>query len=592
MTTVTIGKQNLTLPQVVSWLSTHLAAIVSVEFFTIPVYLTAVYSFTDQALGWVDPDAPKDAPKQPLFDMQQRLLSVAIQEMYHLQLASNLASAIGEAPDIPQLTLPPNSAIPVPHLKNVTIPRLGNVPTMIDSMIAIERPDPDHVYPQPNKDADYDSIADLYHATAELLGLVAQAALENPGANDLPPFDGGKQVSYGTFTTTYVWNTIPNKESDPITSAAKAINAITDQGEGKDVVNSTRVQALLKRILRAAPQQDVVVGNVDVEFQPASGTRFYIYGMFAHEDRFDYVLDNLKSDAFARWEKAIRDQYGVGIFNDSAPTTAGANANDVQNAIDVFWSALTNMLREGFRSGQLAPDYPQNSSFSFNDIMLAFKYALPMMWATGHAPSFKYRTIGLDELQKAFDTVDPYCIIHWDDITQKLRADPNFPQNVCQGLNTCAGRGWGGTGATQGGGDSACCTADLHTCGGGNLCKTEGACGYLSTDDKQNLLGPAAQWIPSMNACKGQGGCQTPISPLQVFSSAQKKDIEKATGADWTAQWKLALEALAGTNVWERARTLHNWSTTPPPKPPPPPHATVDYDGLKRRQQVQPSSVT
>src|SRR5881628_2071160 len=119
MTTAPIGNRTLTLTQLVTWLTTHLNATVAVEFFTIPVYLTAIYSFSNRALAFIDPAAGPHDPQRPLFDMQQRLLSVAVQEMYHMQLAANLCNALGETPQVPQLPLPPDKPSAVPHLNNV-----------------------------------------------------------------------------------------------------------------------------------------------------------------------------------------------------------------------------------------------------------------------------------------------------------------------------------------------------------------------------------------------------------------------------------------------------------------------------------------
>src|SRR5205823_1138524 len=127
------------------------------------------------------------------------------------------------------------------------------------------------------------------------LGIVAKASLDNPGANDVPPFTGGHQVTYGTFTYTYNWNTIPQGSTSPLSSAIEAINAITDQGEGKDVISAPRVQALLGRILKLKTGED---GHVDKAYQPAEGTRFYAYGGWSHEVRFEDVQKTLESDKF------------------------------------------------------------------------------------------------------------------------------------------------------------------------------------------------------------------------------------------------------------------------------------------------------
>ncbi len=119
----------------VELLQRHLQAIVEVEFFTIPLYLTAVYSFTEIAL---------EAPST-LYTVQQEALSVAVQEMYHLQCACNILNAFTVTPTIPKLTIPAGTDLPIPHLVQNGRPlttRLGALPAAIASMIDIESPIP------------------------------------------------------------------------------------------------------------------------------------------------------------------------------------------------------------------------------------------------------------------------------------------------------------------------------------------------------------------------------------------------------------------------------------------------------------------
>ena len=77
-----------------SLLIAHLQATVDVELFTIPLYLTATYSFTQAALN-----------TDVVYNLQQKTLSVAVQEMYHLQQACNLCNVFGVTPDIQRLTI-------------------------------------------------------------------------------------------------------------------------------------------------------------------------------------------------------------------------------------------------------------------------------------------------------------------------------------------------------------------------------------------------------------------------------------------------------------------------------------------------------
>lgn len=601
MTTLSLGSRSLSVRQAVDLLTTHLDAIVQVEFFTIPVYLTGVYSFSREAVYYVDPTPAPGQPVQPLYDMQQNALSVAVQEMYHLQLASNLCNALrpgGPPPDIPQLSLASDQPTPIPHLCNadgtsVMLPGLGSLPALLDTMIRIEAPDPSGTYPEPNDSATYQSISDLYHATAQLIGLVAQAALAAPDAEDAPPFDGGKQVSYGTFTSTYTWNTIPQGSTGGPESAVKAINAITDQGEGRDVLQSPVVQKLLGMLVKSGGD-----GDVHQEFQPKANTRFSAYGMYTHETRFEQLKAALSTPDYQRWQADVKAKYqaegydNLDVFypGDGVPITIELPtpppaAAQVQNAINVLWSCLVDSLISGFSSGKLSDTYTGSGSegiATFNDVMMVFKYGLPLLWTTGSVPSYAYSSgTQPQDVKAAFDVADPFYLAHWDAKTAALRADPSFPRNSCQGLNTCAGFGWGGMGTQPG--DGACATADLHSCGGGNNCTSQGGCGFLSwSADGSTLLPPEQQWIPGLNQCKNLGGCQTPVGAQQVFSSDGKKTIDAQT--KWTQAQRDALDALAGTNVWERARTLRGFSTTPPPP------ADPSYDGLKRRQSVEPTS--
>ncbi len=61
--------------------------------------------------------------------------------------------------------------------------------------------------------------------------------------------------------------------------------------------------------------------------------------------------------------------------------------------------------------------------------------------------------------------------------------------HVCRGLNTCKGKGKGGTNSCAGQG--ACATVESHACNGLNDCKGHGGCGEF----------------PGQNACKGKGAC-------------------------------------------------------------------------------------
>lgn len=567
-------------------LKQHLQALVTVEFLTIPLYLTAVYSFTEAALAY-----SPDGKSTPLYDAQQEVLSVAVQEMLHLQLAGNMCNSFGVTPQIPQLDVKPGEVITVPHLEPTAGTPLkttiGNLPAVIDALIAIEKP-AGSAFPPPNDKVVYQSIADLYHATLTLLNRYMRAyANVDPG--DDPHFQPNHlQVNYATFASTYPMIPTIATRGDVGTVA----NAITDQGEGGLVASTAG------GLFRSAD-----TGEVLPQFQPVAGSRFARWGAKSHYTRFVDV-------------KAVVDKIAAGNASQVAqkpgnPLLPGSNqpmfyqpdgtqspdlpswapaAATLQGCASTIWSYLIDTMQQGFANGTLNPNSGQAAtSPGFNDAMLAFKYVTPMVWQWGQVIGYEY-TAGVtgEQAAKAMDTADPLSLFHWDETTANLRAQwaaQGIALNACQGLNECAGRGWGGIATAPGNG--ACATADLHTCGGNNDCSAQGGCGFLSSVQGGGLLAPNDQWIPSENVGSGTGGCQTPISTLQVFDRTATATIDAQTGEGWTAEAKAALVALVGTPVWQQARTLlakKQGGTLPAPL------GTSTYDGNARRAALAPTS--
>lgn len=559
----------------VDLLKKHLQAVSEVEFFTIGLYLTAVYSFTDSSLS-----------SSTAYTLQQKALSVAVQEMYHLQLACNLASAFGVTPNIPSSSFIAGQDIEIPHLaidgKPLTT-RLGNLPAVIEAMVDIEMPDPAPNFPPPNEAVIYAGISDLYHATLTLLDQYLTAYNLTALTQD-PHFQPGhNQVVYGTFGPTYLHNDIESRAD-----VSQAANAITDQGEGKLVAAK-----LKSRFFSASTEPGVLP-----EYQPKPGTRFYQFGMASHFERFVEI-----QSALASQPSSVSFYEPNGVKTADVPSWA-ASYEVNQQALNVIWTYLIDCMKAGFGDGNLTPTYPdQAGAPGFNDAMLATKYVVPIIWQYGYAPSYNYvvgHKVTPQEVQAAMDQVDPLCLFHWDSITSQERGTPGFEKNSCQGLNSCQGKGWGGI-ATQKG-DGACATADFHTCGGNNACRLEGGCAYLSTAAAKapqgadgNLLPPSEQWIPGENNCSAQGGCQTPIAPDQVFdvSSTTRQTIDEQTGAAWTPDAKKQLELLIGTNIWDHARALfkNKWAIGTLPSPVAKQVGDIDYDGTKRRSAIQATSV-
>jgi hypothetical protein len=533
----------------VKLLKKHLQAIVEVEFFTVPFYLTAVYSFTSAALNY----SPDGGKTHPLYDLQQQTLSVAVQEMYHLQLACNLANAFDVKPEIPPLTLPAGQVIKIPHLEEKSQPltsQLGNLPAVIAAMVAVETPDPGHTFPPPNSAVVYPSISDLYHATLTLLNKYYLAFNLKALEQDPHFIPNNKQVAYVGFNTDYRHNAIASR-----TDVIQAANAITDQGEGN---------LLAKEI--GGPFRSGENDNVLPEYQPTPDNRFFKYDGVTHFKRFEDIQTALK--AWSKFDQVFYEANGK-LSLDLPPWAEQLGYEKLQQDLNLIWSYLVDTLQSGFQDGQLQqPNYPDISVPGFNEAMLTFKYLLPLLWQWGQCPSFVYQAgVTPLQLQPILDEVDPLCLFHWDQQTRDLRTQEQKAGqafNACQGLNECAGKGWGGI-ATQKG-DGACATADFHTCGGGNSCKYQGGCGF--------------QTNPGENSASGNGGCQTPIATQQVFA----KD---ATPPPLPPE----------RNVWKQARTLFQERERLAKLPDPlsksvkqADGAIINYDGNARREAIQATS--
>jgi hypothetical protein len=528
--------------------------------------------------------------------LQQKTLSVAVQEMYHMQLACNLANAFQVTPQLPQLDVPATGELTIPHLdpkgKKLTT-QLGNLPKLIEAMIAVETPDSDPQFPVPNATATYHSISDLYHATLQLLSKYLEAARSTPHALDPHFTPDNKQIAAHTFIERYTYNTVSSR-SDVVELA----NAITDQGEGKPVSTPANSK-VAKYFAVASPDNSDDSDTIDPKYRPKPGSRFAQYDDRTHYARF---LDIQSALANKDWEKLI----GGPVFYEpngkqiDFPKWAEQNKLDfdtLQTSMNTLWTYLIQVIQTAVKDGDLHPS-GQSHYPAFADAMISFKYLIPLIWQTGNCPSFIYapqdqQPVTGEQAQAAMDKVDPLCLYHWD--AGSIAVRNKFPVlNACQGLNQCKGQGWGGIGTQPG--DGACATADFHTCQGGNSCEYQGGCGFLSGN-----LPDTEQWIPGENSKTptgkgGTGGCQTPIaSGAQPPAGDQVFDRKANINPAWSPEIKARLEGLKGKSVWGEARNLFAKRLKLPsaadlPAPQTKQQDGINYDGNARRQAIAATS--
>lgn len=196
----------------------HLQGVVDLEFWTIPYYLTAMYSIKD-----------------PSSDAYQLLQSIVYQEMLHTQLACNLANAFGCRP---RFTAPAYLGHHIPHLRfrldepnpireyHPYSAELGPLDAhRLNAMCLIEYPEwrtgrtPDV---RPSRE-DYGSIGEFYAAVR--VGIAELRGHLRGRVHQVDEF----RFFYAGFTQP----TITRDAAEGYPQAMGLIDLITSQGEGQ-----------------------------------------------------------------------------------------------------------------------------------------------------------------------------------------------------------------------------------------------------------------------------------------------------------------------------------------------------------------------
>ncbi len=175
-----------------------------VEFSTIPVYLTGLYSIS-----------------QPDSTAYQLLRSVVMEEMFHLNQAANILVGIGGLPRFTGKFVPQYPGY-LPHANPNTTAYLGLYRASIDVFenvfAAIETPAPPHAPPQGKH---YDTIAQLYEALVDAMERFPEKVLFRPNPRARQRVDiylgkfGGKPIEVTNLET-----------------AKLGVEEIVQQGEG------------------------------------------------------------------------------------------------------------------------------------------------------------------------------------------------------------------------------------------------------------------------------------------------------------------------------------------------------------------------
>jgi len=214
--TIVLKRQHLTWD--LAHLHAHLQGVVDLEFWTVPYYLTAMYSIKD-----------------PTCDAYRMIQAVVYQEMLHAQLACNIANAFGYSP---RFTAPAYAGDRIPHVDfNLDTPdprqrfspfsaELGPLDDeRLNTMCLIEYPeweterDPDL---REDHD-DYGSIGEFYDAVRAGMTELRQHIR-----------GGVRQVDeFGPFYRNLGQTTITSDADAGYKQAVTLVDLIVEQGEGQ-----------------------------------------------------------------------------------------------------------------------------------------------------------------------------------------------------------------------------------------------------------------------------------------------------------------------------------------------------------------------
>jgi Ferritin-like len=199
-------------------LRTHLQGAVDLEFWTIPYYMTVLYSIKD-----------------PSCEAYRLIQAACYQEMLHAQLACNIANAFGYSP---RFTAPAYTADKIPHIDfrldvpnptEIFTPFSGELGPLdqkrLNTMCLVEYPEWD-TERSPDlrpKQSEYGSIGEFYDAVR--VGIY-ELRHELRG--------GVKQVSeFGPFYNAFSEPAITRDGEEGVNQALRLVQVIVDQGEGQ-----------------------------------------------------------------------------------------------------------------------------------------------------------------------------------------------------------------------------------------------------------------------------------------------------------------------------------------------------------------------
>jgi hypothetical protein len=575
-------------------------AAVEVELFTIPLYMTSMYSIQGmhQITGqnnafykdrlWPGPHTtahPRTANEKAF----NCIFSVFIQEMLHLQLAANMATALNAEtpPSFSSSALQssthgwtcygPGSSV-IPHIIDlkdtksysqvaVNIGALSR--EQLELFIAIEQPEADaradiledkvHKYFPKVPFADWSegdplprfgTIGWMYQCYFNYLhlryadGTSLWDEVFNPNGQQNDLFNsftgsGHPMREFPGFETTIALT----YKDIALAQMGHMMDAITDQGEGSEIE-------------RKADMLGAEVGVVKARYRPSHAALRSNYPKFTdtgaltessdaearfhdggrdHYERFREILDYI--DHVVTWPQWLQ-KHGKWTAADLEVPGYVAPADSKVPSTEAVAGALNYLAHPD----PGAPDYYKLMSQAVIGAIAGVTTVLDSYWSSAAqakgAVTFPYPSMAGSGDRMA---------ICWavfgkaPDLSIGLDApESGALYHACQGLDYTAAR--------PDAGKNQCAPVTLfHTCRGSNNCRAQGGCGFvqpvtgggscsakLSTDTALatrtfasgcNPFAGAAYSAPGDNKCAALGGCAVPISASQLFPKGGRMDL-------------------------------------------------------------------
>jgi hypothetical protein len=541
-------------------LSTDLAALraiaqaaIDVELFTVPLYMTSLYSIegmhqitsgSNQLYrGRLWPGAkavaePKSANEQA-FNL---VFSVFIQEMLHLQMAANMASVVGAKPNFTSTALqddrhgwtcygPDKSVIPnIIDLKDTVNEDVAvNVGALdkdrIRLFLAIEQPEDDaKAAIKPDKEGDYfpqapfagwkigdplpmfGTIGWMYQCYYDYLSLAyddgstlwqrvyQHASAGNPVQNDLfNAVSGGHPMREFLGFNTIVALTYPDIAFKQMVDM---MDAITDQGEGSELKKRPKMLTAVKP--RYCPERDALESDYPsyddsgALAPSADAAARFDNDRKDHYERFQEVEALIDAGEVTTW--AGNAKIGHWTADDLKTEDYDQNPyNDVLPSADDIAGALNRLSGKDDTSTLL--------SQAAIGAIAGVTTVLDSYWSPpAGSVLFPYPSmVGSGDRMAIAWAVTGQC----PDLS--IGIDPPVPntlKHACQGLDF----------NTRGNNECAQ-VAIFHSCKGSNNCHAQGGCGFVQvTTGGGNCSSSAPKSGGGGGSCGGGGNCGTVLS--------------------------------------------------------------------------------